>query len=58
MKSFDIVQWVKGLSKSEAEALEDAVITNSANTCGNVYYFVKPYLKFIPIFNKLEVYKL
>ena len=55
MKTFNIADWVQGLQKSELEALEEAVVANSANPCGNMSYFIKPYVKFVPIHNKLEV---
>ena len=52
-KEYDIESWVSSLSIDDLASLEDAVTSNQ-NPSGNLLYHIKPYMKFIPSFQKLE----
>ena len=54
IKNYDIVGWVKGLTMQQLEELEDAIISNISNPCGDMNYFLKPYMKLVPIHGKME----
>lgn len=60
MKVFDIVDWVSKMEVAELEGLENAVLLNASNssgTSGNMNYFIKPYMKFVPMHGKLEDFR-
>ena len=54
MTDFDMEKWVEGLSLDELTVLESAALNNHSNPNGKVIYILKPYMKLIPDYIKLE----